>query len=303
MRKVFLLAVFAIAAFAVQAQEKVTLRLNLKKGDSYSQVMNMNTTMTINVAGQEMMNMEMPMEIGLKFKVKNVYTDSVELEASISKMKMTVNMQGEQMTLDTEDNTKNSPKEFKIFNKIISKPFTIVYDGRCNIVRISGFEKTYDDMISDLPASERAKAKEELAGIISENTLKDNFEQSSIIFPEEPIYEGYSWTTSFSKEVNGMNFSYHTLNQVKSIDKKSGKVLIASTSKIDLEMSEIQGFKVSMGKGTKFDINYVIDLKTGIFDLAEGEMVLPIDMSGEDENGEKATMSMQVKMAIGVKTK
>lgn len=171
--------------------------------------MNMSTTMTISVAGQEMMTMEMPMNMELKCKVKKVYTDSVELEASISRMKISANTQGKQMTLDTDD-TKNTSKEFKIFNKITGKPFTIVYDNRCNIVRISGFEKIYDSMISELPASERAKAKEELAGIISENTLKDNFEQSSIIFPEEPIYEGYSWTTSASESVSGVEVSYRT---------------------------------------------------------------------------------------------
>lgn len=79
--------------------------------------------------------------------------------------------------------------------------------------------------------------------------------------------------------------------------------MIASTSKIDLGMSEIQGLKVTMNKGTKFDIDYVIDIKTGGCESAEGEMILPLNMSGRNQQGEEVSVDMQIKSTIKLETK
>lgn len=300
MRKIFLLAVFAIATFAVQAQEKVTLRLNLKKGDSYSQVMSMNTTTKMSMVGQEM-TMEMPVEMEFRYKVKNVYQDSVEFEASFNRMKLSADVMGHKMVLDTDDPSKTT-EEFKSLNKIVGKSFTIVTDKRWDVLRVSGLEQIHEAMLSDFSEEQKAMTQGMLEELISEKNFKKNFSQTSVVFPEEAVSVGYSWTTNSSESLNGMGLSYRTINKIKSIDKKAGRAVITSTSKINMEINEAQGFKITMGDGTKSDIDYVIDLKSGVFQSADGEMVILMDMKGNSQ-GQEISMNMQMNATIKLQTK
>ncbi len=305
MRKVFLLAAFIATAFSLSAQKEVLLRLNPEKGYSYSQVMTMNTSVSIKV-GKNNIKIAVPIDMEFSYRFTNIYPDSVEFDFSFNRVIGDLDFMGKKMSFDTDTLAKT--EEDSIFFEMLKQPFSVVKDSRGNILRIKGIEEFYKKLLSELPAEEQSDSiNKELSEILTEDRLIESFQQGNITFPEEPIYKGYSWSTSSTQEVEGvMSWSYNTTNKIKSIKKKAGKAIIASTSEINIGgIKEIDELKAMLGltKGIKFDMEYMVDLKTGIIQSANGKMDLPMKMKYTDDDGKKKTIKVRAKMDIKLRTK
>lgn len=305
MKRIFVLVAFIATAFSLSAQKEVLLRLNPEKGYSYSQVMTMNTSVSIK-GGNKSIDLAMPIDIEFSYRVTNVYPDSVEFDFSFDRVVGTLDFMGKKMSFDTDTLAKT--EEDSIFFEMLKQPFSAVKDSRGNILRIKGIEEFYKKLLSELPAEEQSDSiNKELSEILTEDRLIEAFQHGNMAFPAEPVHKGYSWSTSSIQQLEGLfSLSYNTTNKIKSIKKRAGKAVIASTSQINIGgIKEIDELKAMLGltKGIKFDIEYMVDLKTGIIQSANGKMNLPMKIKNTDEKGKKRTIKILVKMDIKLRTK
>ncbi|RKF03536.1 hypothetical protein C8N26_1925 [Tenacibaculum lutimaris] len=180
------------------AQEKVLLRLNYEKGDSYIMSMKMAQIMGTG----EMTN---NMEIQMKYDITNVSNDTYESTAKYTKMAMDTKQGALQMSYDS---TKKD-EELDEAGKVIRTQMKPMMDA---VITMKGDKR----------------------GIILESKAEPNFqgaekitEQSnSVVYPENAVAVGDTWTMTKNQDGMNMDFTY----KVKSISSKN--VLIDVSGKI-----------------------------------------------------------------------
>lgn len=180
------------------AQEKVLLRLNYKKGDSYS-----TKTKLSQVMGAGLMTNNM--DIHMDYSITNVTGEVYESEAKFVKYVMDMSQGGMQVSYDStksEEELDAAGKMMKTqMDPMLKSTLFIKGDKLGNIIE--------------------TKAEPTFQGV-------ENFtEQSSgVKYPKEAVSVGYSWNVSKDKDGMNFNFSY----KVKEITAKnvvldvSGKV-------------------------------------------------------------------------------
>lgn len=176
MKKILLALLLCVGTLAF-SQEKVLLRLNYEKGDTYEVKMTMNQNMG------EMMTMDMTMSMNLN--VTNVEDDNIVTEATYSHAKMDMESMGQKMGYDS--NTKES--EMDPFAQGMHVEMKKLLE---TVIEIE------NDKLGNITSTELK------AGTSDISAFKDNM--SGMVYPEDAVEVGTKWTVT--KEQQGMTFEY-----------------------------------------------------------------------------------------------
>jgi hypothetical protein len=186
MKKLLILFVMAFA-INVGAQESALLRLNYKKGDSYI----MNTKMSQDMGAM----MSMDMNMILKQDITSVDGDTYVSEMKITQMTMDMSQGGNNMSYDSS----KSDEELDAGGKMMKSQMGPMLQA---VITVKGNSM----------------------GEISETTVEPNIpgaedlakQSSNVVFPENAVRVGDTWTMTKSVQGMDMNFVY----KVKSITKE-----------------------------------------------------------------------------------
>ncbi len=150
----FLTAIFLIALFsnAINAQKSVDLKYVLNQGDEYNYVIDIDQDVVFETNGQTM-----ALDVLITFQnstlVDVVTPDSVTLESTINRVKMTQGIFGMTVTYDSDDPaTAQNPMAAKIaesMGMVIGKSYTQVMDIRGNVIRMDMGNLTENDDLAD----------------------------------------------------------------------------------------------------------------------------------------------------------
>lgn len=182
---------FILLAFSLQmtlAQSKVLLRLNLDKGDNYQMIMNMDNDIDQDVMGQHMKILQ-KMEMVTSYKVLDVLPDkNYVVEYSFGKMKITMDVNGQQSIMDTE-NVEGNPaaqtmKDMTAFN------VKITLNAQGKVQKVEGLEEFAGKMAGNQQLTQT------LHMFTDENNFKAFIEQSYGFFPETEVGVGSKWSNS-----------------------------------------------------------------------------------------------------------
>jgi hypothetical protein len=240
--KRFLLALFVLAAFAVNAQDSVLLRANYNKGDQYlvtiEQIQNMGLQGGVN----------MTMTMGMI--VTEVTKDEIKTESKITAVKMDVMQGGMTMSYDSSKSDEELDEVGKAMKAQVDPMMKSVI-----ITTMNSLGKTLS-------------TKTEPA-----NPTMDQFQNqaSSIVFPEEKVSVGSTWSTE--DENMGMK-----MKMVFTVSKIADGVVYI----------DISGDVSGMGEGT-IKGKTEIDIKTGTQKLLENEVTVKA-MGAEVKVSSKMTM-------------
>jgi len=91
---------------SVFAQEKYDLRLNLKKGQTFTYQLTLNNPMTISVMGQQM-ELKQNQTITYTYKVLDVKDGNYLMEYNIDRVQVSSSSMGEEMNVDTDSEAKD----------------------------------------------------------------------------------------------------------------------------------------------------------------------------------------------------
>lgn len=126
-----------VAMSFTAGNDGIVLRLNVKKGQSFTMNGKITQLMTINAQG---MNMSVPQTIEMRqsINIDEVNGDQISTSSSIDAFKMTMTQMGMKLTFDSEHPENNSPMLASAtgeIDKLIGKKFTTVYSNRGEIIQ------------------------------------------------------------------------------------------------------------------------------------------------------------------------
>lgn len=226
---------------SVFAQEKYDLRLNLKKGQTFTYQVTANNPMTISMMGQQM-EMKQTQTITYTYKVQDVKDGNYLMEINIDRMQVSTSSMGQEMNLDTDSDAKDEGTSQ--LRKIVNQKVTQWVDAKLKPLGEPEGENV-DDQVKK--------------GILSMAMVP-------AFFPAEPIAQGESFS------VNSPLFSGEDAST-----KYEGVVTLVAVSDTDYTLrangkttADFEGLVI---EGNGID-NIVLDRKTGMIKNTFGTVAL-----------------------------
>lgn len=184
-----MMALLFMAVQMADAKSKVLLRLNLQKGDNYQMTMTSDNNIDQEMMGQQMKIVQ-KMVMAMSYKVLDVLPDkNYVIEYSFDKMKMDMEVNGQKMSIDSEDTTGNVASQSIKEMSSMKLKFTMNSQGK-----IQAIEGIGDYM-------EKIKNNQQLAQTLSMFTNEENFKASFGqylgYFPDHEVEIGSKWESSF----------------------------------------------------------------------------------------------------------
>ena len=285
------------AVSIVNAPESVELRLNLPKDKTFEQNTEMKMKMKMDIMGMKI-DTEVPFSSKISYKVVDIQNGNFVLECAFEKMKMSMDILGQKMSFDSSDKNQDFEKNpmAKTFSAFIGKKFIMILDKFQNVVAVEGFDRLFDSMFGDND-EQSAQMAAMLQGMLGEDKIKENFSSSNIIFPKEPVNEGFTWETEMSQNLQGMNMQVKNQFKVEKITAKHVEISSVSYYSMDFSMSEgEQNVNIKM-QDAKATGTYVIDLHTGWTISAKTNADMNMVMT-TNQGGMEMEIPMQLIMKI-----
>ena len=184
MKKLFL-GLIAIAMIAsCSTKEQTKLELNLTKGATYAQQMNLNSDIEQEMMGQKV-QMQMNMSANITYMVKDIQNDVYEMTTEYTNMSISVSSAMGNITISSDDTDKSNPMTVAVHN-IVNKPFTIFMKKDGSIEKVSGLEGIMSSMFDGLDSlsdMEKQQLAAQLKDSWGDEALKKNLDMTSSIYP------------------------------------------------------------------------------------------------------------------------
>ena len=226
---------------SVFAQEKYDLRLNLKKGQTFTYQVTANNPMTISMMGQQM-EMKQAQTITYTYKVLDVKDGNYLMEINVDRMQASSSSMGQEMNVDTDSEAKDEMTNQ--LRKIVNQKVTQWVDAKLKPLGEPEGEAV-DDFVKK--------------GVLTMAMVP-------AFFPAEPIAQGESFA------VNSPLFSGEDANT-----KYEGVVTLIAVSDTDYTFrangKTTANFEGLVIEGNGID-NIVLDRKTGMIKNTFGTVAL-----------------------------
>jgi len=257
-------------ADSAQAQEKITLKLNMKKGDTHKVnfSMEMDNKVSIN---QITIDMRIEMSMYMTVDVKEVDNDglhTIDFTYDRIKMKMTGPLN---VDFDSADKDQDGGPIAKVFGALAGQTITTKMTPQAKVKEVIGFEKL---------AERLGVPKKQL------EAQRDQMTQMIAALPDKPVGIGDTWTGTMKLSADA-NLPATVTVKYTLIDRKGGDAII----KMDGIIKSDQGLNGTM-TGTMR-----IDEKTGWTKSGEVDM----EMEGSVQGGAELSMKAKIKFGEAMK--
>jgi hypothetical protein len=284
MKKFFIVTLLTVIALVAAAQKNtVNLRLNLDKGTTYTQTVDANMAMTMMIRGSKI-DVDIPMSMTISMKVVDIRDSIFVIETTYDAMKMLFGRGG-------FDSAYPNPDPDNVFAHtmalLIGKPFTIILDNRQNVLAVEGLDKIFSAVIDNEQFSEEQKEtiNTVLQNVWSEDKIRENFSAGTMIFPEEPIYKGFTWSVEETQNIIGIVL-LQTKNTYTVTKITAANIVISSVSESGMT-AEMPGSTTSITMNNAQSTGtYTIDRATGWAKSAKTKDTIEMVMSTTDEEKE-----------------
>lgn len=271
----FILTFLVFISIGSFAQEKVTLRLQLKKNDSYRVTipLDMPTRVNIKVDEEKMkslfgdaavsdksgedtpkeenVDMNMAMELAMIFKVIAVENNSYKLEAYYEYMETSAEANGEKGGYSTKEKnqqlTKEQEEEFKAVKSVVGKKFNITISNTGELKEITGYDKVVSSLGKKKGGDMFGAQESLLVQQLDESEISTTIRGIFDVLPEKPVIVGDTWTKEYNIEDEMAPYKIQTTYTLKEINADTYKIFSESTLSSDKKAKSIA--KVS-GNGT-----------------------------------------------------
>lgn len=235
---IVLLFILPVIPQQANAQKKVLLKYNLKKGEKYISHMNANQDIDMEAQGQTI-SMNQIITSDISTVVSGVTPTEIKTTNTLDKMTMKQNVFGQELKYDSSDSSTFASGRGKLIgdalNKMIRKPYGITMDHLGNI-------STYD-------LSALLKDNGKIAGNIKSGS-------NYVIFPNHKVKVGDSWEANI-KPMKTDNMKIHIKYTLEKLSGKKATIGIDGT----ISVNKLAGQDIDMS-GTQTG-EVVVNIKTG----------------------------------------
>ncbi len=245
--------------------QKANLKLNLEEGKTYTQNMEMESTINQNVGGQDM-EIIMKTSSITKYKIRQILDEGYLMELSYSKVAMSMGLPQGSVEFSSE-NPKEGDVFSSIFSSIIDKPFEAVVTPLGRVVKLSGLDKLWEDMINnaeEIPEAQKQQMQKQIKNMYGEKSMRGSMESAMAIYPEKPVKKGAQWTVNTKIETGMVATSIATYTY---IGKEGDLARIEGLAKIitedTQEFSEVNGMEMRFDLEGQATSSFLINRKSG----------------------------------------
>lgn len=242
----------AFTVMTLSSTAKSKLRLNLKKGTTYE----MSTTMTMNM-DQEIMGqkvkMEQKMEMILNYKVlEELANQNYLLEYAVTRIKIGVNANGQQVDMDSENESNPAAEKLK---GLIGSAVKIEITPAGKIEKVEGLEEMLKNAGGD-------KMMEQMIPMFSSDEgFKSFMSQTFGYLPEDKVGTGDKWSNT-AKMGAPMNMEIDMDYELLSLKKSKANLQVNSVFKGDTKIEQ-SGISINMNIDGSQTGTMLIDAKDG----------------------------------------
>ncbi len=191
-----LAVIFAASALAAPAQDKVQLRLQLKKGQSYKQEMVSDQEISQTIQGQRL-DMTQTTGMGFTYDVEEVRADGT---AVIKVTYDSVLLKQKGPTGNFQYDSKNPPQTVhpmaQGFAALVGQGFTMEMTPEGTVTKVEGVDEMLTHMMKNIKVqdeSTRETMEKKLKQQFGNQALKEMMENMMAIYPDKPVRIGDSW--------------------------------------------------------------------------------------------------------------
>lgn len=280
MKKISILGLLLLA-FTVFAQT-YTIKLNLKKGETYSVLSDMKMDMVQKAMGQEM-PIKMNIITGNSYKVLTADKDGFTLEGKYNYIGNNVDVMGQSMKMASDVKDENPAN--KMFAAMVNIPYTMKVKNNGEVISVEGYEKIVEAMKNALPENIREQTASQFGKTFSKEQVAQGLKSTFFAVPPKPVKLGDTWDAVYVTQNNGVDLTNKMSCTLEAADKQSYKISYTG-SFVAKEGSSIEQ------NGMKLDVKKMDGTMTGV-------LLLDKNTSWVKNNENKTKMKMEMEMKMG----
>lgn len=288
--------------------KKEKLQLNLVKGQTYTQRLISNMTITQNISGQQM-NMTMAVGGKMVFKVVNSNDSIFDIDVRYESLSMKMGMPNGTMEFSSD---KQDEKD--VFSTVLgsmrNKSFMVRMDKYGKVKEVKNIDTLFSGFFEKFPQisnEQKQVISDQIKQAYGTKTFKGNLEMTSAIFPEHPVAIGDPWVTKTTMTMSGADVnleSNYKLKEVhpdyylisgssKLVTDNKGKFVQTNGMPVKYEMTGTMTTEIKVDRKT----GWIIDSKTsqalnGAMEIKDnpkvpGGMFIPMMINNEMELTDK----------------
>lgn len=277
------------------SSDAVTLKFNFEPGSKFQYTMDTKQTISQTMMGMSMtINQDMIMES--TYDVAAADGGNKKLTVTYDRMYMKTGTPMKTMEYDSKDPAKQAP-ELKSVGGMIGKPFSMTVTEKGEITSIEGLSDMLNGMI-DTTDPNAAVAREQMAGMFNDTTIRSMMQQSMYIYPDKPVKPGDTWTRQ--TKMNMVMFAMTMDNTFKLISVNDGKAHIEMESKITgdaVNNPQMPGMTMELNGTQKGTMD--LEVSTGMITDSKLKQEIKGKMS-MDQGGQKIEVPMDIKSDIHI---
>lgn len=278
-----------VALTLTACAQQYDLKLNLKKGQHYTQAMTMDLQMTESISGQDI-NISSRMQFEFKQEVKSItQAGDFVIENEYSRVIMSVDAMGQKKAYDSKNKDTSDSGIMKSlsgsFDKIMGKKFQVTLSSKGKVISVTGLK----ELIASLKkGNDDPNAQKMLESTLDEKKITSNFESSYHIFPDKPVKIGESWSQQNSIE-SMFPMDIKTGYTLKGVNNGIAKIAASGDFTMKKDDYEANDIKMKVDFTGTYSGTYDLDIATGI--SKKGNIAMPM-------KGTMELMGMEVPVTV-----
>jgi hypothetical protein len=204
----------AISFLSTCLAQKIDLRLNLEKGETYIQNLVSDLTMD-QKAGNNVTHANNIISYKLAYKVIDIQDSVFDLEVHFENMSMKIILPNGSQEFSSEKNDNKKDIISSIFSMMKNKTFYVKMTKTGKIKEVGNIDTLFIDALYKFPNVSDAE-KQKLQGQLTQNFGRSSFKGYMNIFPEVPVGKGEKWTimTQGEGKTGNMNETVYKLKEI-----------------------------------------------------------------------------------------
>ncbi|WP_457652587.1 DUF6263 family protein [Rhodocaloribacter sp.] len=288
-----LLLLTLLVASAAFHNDKVTLRLHLKEGDSYRLYNLIDQDINQVVMGQEQ---AVKQQIGMGYRYDVLGVDEGVYQVKMTYYRVYFKQSGPMgdILYDSENPPETVPMQAKGFAGLLGQSLTLTFDEMGHVQDVAGADEMLANVMKqfeEVDPAMKAQMEQGMRRQFGAEAIKSQMGTMFAIYPEDPVGVGDTWTRDVTLN-SGLPLKIATTYRVDALEDGQAKLAVESNitaasdepmnmggMEIELDLSGTQNGTVLMEVATGMVVDSEIAQRvSGDMIVNDGAMTWPLDM-------------------------
>ncbi|WP_456427442.1 DUF6263 family protein [Rhodocaloribacter sp.] len=289
-----LLLLTVLVASAAFHNDKVTLRLHLKEGDSYRLYNLIDQDINQVVMGQEQA-VKQQIGMGYQYDVLSAGEGVYRVKATYYRVYFKQSGPMGEILYDSENPPETLPMQAKGLAGLLGQSLTLTFDEMGHVQDVEGVDEMLADIMKQFEGVDpamKAQMEQGMRRQFGVDAIKSQMETTFAIYPEDPVGVGDTWTRDLTLNGGLLPMKISATYRLEAIEDGQAKLAVESNitgasdepmnmggMEIELDLSGTQNGTVLMEVPTGMVVDSELEQRvSGDMIVNDGAMTWPLDM-------------------------